>query len=58
MTDPAKDGEPEPVDPFTAMLAATAQLHEMFKSMIDSGFSEYQACVILGTLLGTQAKGG
>lgn len=44
-----------PSDPITQMMEGMAQMHEIFKTMTDSGFTEWQACRIIGVML---AEGG
>lgn len=48
---------PTPSDPVTPMQEGAAGIHELFVSMIGQGFTEYQACVILGVMLSNGATG-
>ena len=54
VTEPTPEDVPD--NPFTEANVGFIQLHEMFRSMKASGFSEYQAAVIIGTIIG-QASG-
>lgn len=38
-------------EPFTPMIESAASLHEFFSSLVAAGFSEGQACRIVGVLL-------
>lgn len=38
------------------MMEAAAGLHEMFKTLKESGFTEWQACRILGVMLAEQGR--
>lgn len=38
------------------MAEAAAQLHEMFKSLLDQGFTEWQALRIIGVMLAEQGR--
>jgi hypothetical protein len=40
----------------TPMAESAAMLHEMFRSLIASGFTEWQACRIIGVLLAEQGR--
>lgn len=42
----------------TPMQQATAQLRELFQSLRDAGFSEWQACQIIGSYLAGSLIGG
>lgn len=39
----------------TPMAEAATGLHELFRTLIDSGFTERQACQIVGVILAEQA---
>lgn len=43
-------------DPMTAMAESSASLHEMFLSLVAAGFTEWQACRILGVMLAEQSR--
>lgn len=47
-----------PPNPITQLAQAGAALHELFISLTSSGFTERQACWILGSMLANQASGG
>jgi len=49
-----KDQQEGPKDPTTPLSDVANNLHEMFRAMIDAGFSEKQACLILGNWLAGQ----
>lgn len=36
---------------YLVLVNGMAALRELFKSMIEAGFTEFQACVILGTMM-------
>lgn len=44
-----------PVDPFTPLQEAMGGLHELFDALKKQGFTEFQACNILGVMLATGA---
>lgn len=51
-------GNDLPPDPISVMKEGASQLHELFESRIDAGFTEWQACRIIGvyiTEVGRQA---
>lgn len=48
--------EKKPGDPFTALGEAAAGLHEMFVSLIASGFTEWQACRVIGVMLAESSR--
>jgi len=52
--DPARDDQEMPPDPVSAMAAGSAQLHEIFCSHVEHGFTEPQALY----LTAQQATGG
>jgi hypothetical protein len=41
----------QPVDPLNATQTALVALHELFTSLVEAGFSRYEALVIIGTML-------
>ena len=45
-------------DPLTVMAEGMAQMHELFISMLAAGFSENQACKIIGHMLAGAQNGG
>jgi hypothetical protein len=45
-----------PRDPLTGMAEAAASLHELFLSMVEAEFTEWQACRILGVMLAEQNR--
>jgi hypothetical protein len=38
-------------DPITPLLEATGNLHEIYESMLESGFSQHEALYALGVML-------
>jgi hypothetical protein len=46
----------EPREPMTELREAAAHLHEMFQTLKESGFTEWQACRILGVMLAEQNR--
>lgn len=42
---------------YTPLAAAAASMHELFTTMIANGFTEAQACRILGIMLAENAAG-
>ncbi|MFG3136139.1 hypothetical protein ACGFZA_07935 [Streptomyces sp. NPDC048211] len=48
---------PEPSDPMTVLAAAAAQVHELYQSYVDAGFTEQQALELTKTVLITGAGG-
>ena len=48
------DGEPK--EPMTELMEAAASLHEMFKTLKESGFTDWQALRILGVMLAEQNR--
>lgn len=54
---PEDDGALEPTDPVTAMREGAIALRTMFSEYVAAGFSEHQACVILGTMLAQTFRG-
>lgn len=42
----------------TPLAEAAAGIHELFKTMVEQGFSEYQACLILGVMLAHNNQSG
>jgi hypothetical protein len=42
---------PDPEDPITQLAAAAVQLHELYSSYIEAGFSEPQAFDLVKTIL-------
>jgi hypothetical protein len=45
-------------DPTPTPLGSSAvQLHEIFRTLVDSGFSEWQACRIIGVMIAEGARG-
>jgi hypothetical protein len=40
-----------PEDPITELAAAAAQMHELFRSYVEAGFTENQALYLLGQLI-------
>jgi hypothetical protein len=42
-----------PTDPFTELAASAVQLHELYLSWVDAGFTEAQAMELTNTTLGT-----
>lgn len=53
---PMHDDEEVPMDD-TPLATMWVQMHEMFRQAREAGFTEYQACVILGTWLAGLGKG-
>lgn len=51
---PRNEQAPEPSPLAEAFLA----MHEMFLSMVAAGFSEYQACVMLGSWMAASGQAG
>jgi hypothetical protein len=49
------DGQ-KPQDPFTMLSEASSGLHEMFASLIESGFTEWQACRVIGVMLAESGR--
>lgn len=50
---------PDSSDPTTVLTPlgeATSGLHEMFLALIASGFTEWQACQVLGVMLAEQGR--
>lgn len=47
---------PGPTSPITALAAAAAQMHELFRAYIDAGFTEAQAMQLLCTLIRPQQE--
>ena len=47
---------PEPEDPITQLAAAAAQLHELYNSYLEAGFTEHQAFDIVKTILAANAR--
>lgn len=45
-------GQPE----LTVMAEASAGLHEMFVTLVESGFTEWQALRVLGVMLAEQSR--
>lgn len=45
-----------PKDPLTGMAEAAVSLHELFLSMVEADFTEWQACRILGVMLAEQNR--
>lgn len=45
-----------PSSGMTPMAEAATGLHEMFRTLIDSGFTEWQACRIIGVVLAEQGR--
>ena len=45
-------------DPITPLTAGAAQLHELYTSYVQAGFTEPQAMQILCTILKAKAGGG
>ena len=45
-------------EPLTQLGQLAAMLREFYQSLIQAGFSEYQACLILGTQLAQNGRGG
>ena len=41
----------DPVEPLTPMAESVANMHELFGTLTASGFTEWQACRILGVML-------
>lgn len=44
-----------PAEPISELLEGTAMLHEWFEALRAGGFTEYQACTIIGTTVAAQA---
>jgi hypothetical protein len=42
----------------TPLSEAAAGLHEWFKTMVEQGFTEYQACVIIGVMMAHNKETG
>jgi len=42
-------------EPLTPMAESATSVHELFASLIDAGFTEWQACRVIGVML---AEGG
>lgn len=40
------------------LLEGFQAMHEMFLTLVAAGFSEYQACLILGTWMAATGQGG
>jgi hypothetical protein len=49
---------PEPEDPITQLAAAAAQLHELYASYIEAGFTEPQAFDLVKTILAASLHNG
>ena len=43
-------------EPLTPLAEATNNLHEMFLSLLESGFTQWQALRILGVMLAEQGR--
>ncbi|WP_187285092.1 hypothetical protein [Streptomyces sp. OR43] len=48
---------PEPSDPMTALAAAAAQVHELYRSYMDAGFTEQQALELTKAVLAAGVRG-
>jgi hypothetical protein len=46
----------DPKDPMTQLMDAATQMHEVFKTLQASGFTQWQACRILGVMLAEQGR--
>jgi hypothetical protein len=42
----------------TPLQEAFTGLHEMFRTMVEQGFTEYQACVIIGVMIAHNKETG
>lgn len=42
-----------PNDPFDAVTTGATAMHEVFVSLMEGGFTEYQACVIIAIMAKT-----
>ena len=40
----------------TPLAQAASGLHEMFRTLIDSGFTEWQACRVIGVMLAENSR--
>lgn len=45
-------------EPMTPMMVAATATREMFQAWVAAGFSEFQACVIIGTWLAASGNAG
>lgn len=52
-----QDGAPAAPDPVSALREAALAMHTLFTEYVAAGFTEYQACVILGVMVAQQGKG-
>lgn len=50
--------EGDGVEPMTPMMVAATATREMFQAWVAAGFSEFQACVIIGTWLAASGNAG
>jgi len=41
----------DPTDPITELAAAAAQLHELYASYVEAGFTEHQAFELIKTII-------
>jgi hypothetical protein len=49
---------PEPTDPMTVLSAAATQIHELYQSYVDAGFTEQQALELIKAILVAGVGGG
>lgn len=55
MTD--DDGKPVmPEDPITVMREAIGGIRELFVSMVETGFTEWQACRVIGVMMAENGR--
>jgi hypothetical protein len=47
-----------PADPISNLLEAAVAIHEMYKRLVEAGFSEGQALRLVGYMLAGWAQGG
>lgn len=55
-----EDENPEndegPQDPISSLRVASVSLHELYVSLVNAGFTRWQACVIVGVLMAEQSR--
>lgn len=48
----------EQMSPLSPLGEEAARIHENFLAFVEGGFTEYQACVIIGTMFAGIGQGG
>lgn len=54
MTD--DEGSQLPESPLTQLVEIMTQTHELFQSMVASGFTEWQACRVIGVMMAENGR--